>query len=264
MAAAAKRRGALIRRLVIAAAAGSAAVLSGCATKSDVRTLQETLSAMQMRQDSVLNSIQRQNRLMLDTLRSSMALTLDTRGQTSHRFEELSRLIDQTRQLVGENLAAMNALTGRLDALEAKLNSVTQAPPASTPPAGASDQSAAQLYARGMERLNEQSFAAARTVFQTITRQYRTDPIAADAQYQLGEVYYAEENFSSAYTAFEAVPAGWPESVRAGEALYRAGVIAQERKDTPRARRYYDAVIAQYAGSDAAKAAETRRKSLPR
>ena len=172
--------------------------------------------------------------------------------------------MDQTRQLVGENVAAMNALMGRIDALESKLNSAGQAPASATPSGGAADQNAAQLYARGMERLNEGSYAAARTLFQGIARQYPRDPVAADAQYQLGEVYYAEQNYSSAYTAFEAVPAGWPESVRAGEALYRAGVIAQERKDTARARRYYDQVIEQYAGSDAAKAAESRRKSLPR
>ena len=263
MGAAAKRRGSAMRRGLGAILAGSVLVLPGCATKSDIRTLQETLTAMQVHQDSVLRNIQVQNRLMLDTLRSSMALTLDTRGQTSHRFEELSRLVDQTRQLVGENVAAMNALMGRIDALESKLNSAAQAP--TSPPAGStSDQNAAQLYARGMERLNEGAYAAARTVFQGIARQYPRDPLAADAQYQLGEVYYAEQNYSSAYTAFEAVPAGWPESVRAGEALYRAGVIAQERKDTARARRYYDQVIEQYAGSDAAKAAESRRKSLPR
>ncbi|HEX6693706.1 MAG TPA: tol-pal system protein YbgF [Longimicrobiales bacterium] len=252
-----------MRRGVGVAVLAMAAALSACATKSDIRTLQETLTAMQMHQDSVLRNIQIQNRLMLDTLRSSMALTLDTRGQTSHRFEELGRLVDQTRQLVGENLAAMNALMGRIDALETKLNTAAQAP-AAAPTSPATDQNAAQLYARGMERLNEGAYAAARTVFQGITRQYPKDPVAADAQYQLGEVYYAEQNYSSAYTAFEAVPAGWPESVRAGEALYRAGVIAQERKETARARRYYDAVIEQYAGSDAAKAAESRRKSLPR
>ena len=249
------------RRVLLAGILAVVMTAGGCATKGDVRTLQSSLVEMQAHQDSVLRNIQRQNRLMLDTLRTSMQMSLDTRGQTSHRFEELSRLIDQTRQLVGENLAAMRDLNGRLDALEAKLNSVQAAPPTSTAPG---DMNAEALYTRGMDRLNEGAFAAARLAFQNITRQYRTDPRAPDAQYQLGEVYYAEQNWNAAYAAFDAVAENWPEAPRAGEALFRAGVIAQERKDNARARSYYDRVIKEYAGSDAARAAETRRRSLPR
>ncbi len=263
MGSAAKRRIVSRRRVLLAAALGGVLILPGCATRKDVRTLQATIEQMQVRQDSVLRDIQRQNRLMLDTLRSSMALTLDSRGQTSHRFTEMNSLMESLRQLVGQNLEAMRQLAARMDAVESRTQAVavqqSQAPVQSTPSG-----SALQTYQAGMAKMKEGSYGSARTYFQSVIRSYRDDPLAADAQFQIGESWVFEESYDDAYRAFEQVASDWPASERAAAALYRAGKVAEDRKDNANARKYYNRVVQLYPDSAQAKLARTAVGKLPR
>jgi tol-pal system protein YbgF len=263
MSTAAKRGMKSRRRVLLAAAVGGLVVLSGCATKKDVRTLQATMLEMQAHQDSVLRNIQRQNRLMLDTLRSSMALTLDSRGQTSHRFQELNGLAQSIQQLIGQNLEAMRQMNARLEALESRLLQASQQQ-ASAPPTSTSGVPAAQAYQLGLAKLKEGAYGSARAYFESIIRTYRNDPLAADAQFQIGESWVFEESYDDAYREFEKVASAWPSSPRAGEALYRAGKVAEDQKDTENARKFYNRVVQLYGNTDYAGLARTALRRLPK
>ncbi len=251
------------RRVLVAAALGVAFVLPGCATKKDVRTLQMAIADMQAHQDSVLRNIERQNRLMLDTLRSSMAMTLDSRGQTSFRLQEVTGLLEATKQLVGQNLQAMQQLSARIDAMEARAQSASaaQPQPVQSAPSG---MTAVQSYQAGMAKMKEGSYGSARAYFSSIVRSFRDDPIAPDAQFQIGESWVFEESWEDAYRAFDEVASSWPASSRAGEALYRAGRVAEDRKDNANARKYYTKVTQLYPTSPQAKLAQTALRRIPR
>jgi hypothetical protein len=51
---------------------------------------------MQMRQDSVLLEIQRQNRLLLDSIRASIALTVDARGTTAAQLRQFEQNVSSS------------------------------------------------------------------------------------------------------------------------------------------------------------------------
>jgi TolA-binding protein len=265
----ATRRGIVSRRrALVAVAFGGMVVTQGCvATKKVVRTLLDNMQLMQQNADEVLQALQRQQRLMLDTLRSSMALTLDTRGQTSHRFEELNGMIESSKALNGQILEVARQLLAGMSALEARLQKLESQPQQSASPSpagGSGGVTAAQYYQSGMQALNSGSYGSARTYFGAAINANHDDPIAADARYQIAESYVREENYGKAYETFELVPSEWPNSARAPEALYRAATVARDAGDNAKARKYYNMVIRLYKESPLAKQARTALDKLPK
>jgi tol-pal system protein YbgF len=235
------------RRAARGLVAGLCAALfvSGCATKKDLKLLRDEVVRMQVRQDSLFREMQRQNRMLLDTLRSSFSMQLDAQGQTSHRFQQLEQQVTRTEEVLLQLQTLVSQLTDRLE----------RAPPA---PSGGATQAAAagggrdaaEAYALGMAKMQEQSWAAARVAFEQILSQYANDPLAPDAQYQFAETFAAEGDTVRALVELEKVEARWSNSPRAPGALLRAGILAEESGNRAAARAYYERVRQQYPNTD--------------
>jgi len=238
--------GKAIRRAARGLVAGlcAAVVLTGCATKKDLKLLRDEVVRMQVRQDSLFREMQRQNRMLLDTLRSSFDLQMDAQGQTSHRFQQLEQQVTRTEEVLIQLQTLVAQLMDRLS---------RPAPAASgtvpSVPAGAS-RDASEAYTLGMAKMQEQSWAAARVAFEAILSQFPSDPLGADAQFQLAETYAAEGDTIRALAELEKVEARWPNSSRAPGALLRAGILAEESGDRTAARTYYDRVRQQFPNTD--------------
>ncbi|WP_422015389.1 tol-pal system protein YbgF [Reyranella sp.] len=74
------------------------------------------------------------------------------------------------------------------------------AAPAPTPAAGAAN--ADQLYDEAIKKLQEGDYAAAERGFKTFIQRNPQNKLAGNAQYWLGETYYARRDYNSALTAF--------------------------------------------------------------
>lgn len=251
-------RGARRRATFAVLLVGGLVSLTGCATKKDVRTLQGELLAMQARQDSAMMALQRQNRQLLDSLRTSMAMTQDVRGQTSHRFQQLEQTLEQTQDLVGQVMQGMQALMTRLD-------QVSAAPVAAAPAGVSGGGNAQEYYDAGMEKMADAAYGTARRAFEQLLREYRTSELAPAAQYQIGESYAAENEYERAVSELEKVAAEWPAVKEAPQALYRAGVISADNlRQRTKARELLNRVVNGYGSSPEAALARTKLRSLPR
>src|SRR5919106_6170844 len=100
------------------AAAVAAALLSSCATKRDVRTIQDDIQLMQTRQAELLRDLQQQNRLLLDSIRHTMTLTQDVRGATAGQLREFEQNVNQLGNLVSQVMGTLTRIEQRLTALE--------------------------------------------------------------------------------------------------------------------------------------------------
>ena len=247
-----------LRRATLAALlAGGILPLAGCATKKDVRTLQAELLAMQARQDSAMQALGRQNRQLLDSLRTAMAITQDVRGQTSHRFQELEQTLSQTQDLVAQVMEGMRSLMQRLEEVGAQ----TLRPSGPTGVSGGGE--AQEYYDTGIEKLGEGAYGTARAAFQQLLREHRTSDLAPAAQYQIGETYAAEKEYERAVEELEKVAAEWPTAKEAPQALYRAGVItADNLKQRTKGRELLNRVVSSYPESPEAGLARTKLRSL--
>jgi tol-pal system protein YbgF len=236
-------------------------LLGGCATKGDVRNLRNEMYWMRQHQDSVLVEIQRQNRLLLDSIRTTMQMTQDARGTTATQLRQFEQNVSQLGQLVGQVMGTLNRIEQRLTGLEQR--SAGGAPAgAGTPASGGG--TAEQYYASAMQRMNDGSFSTARLAFEQLIAEYPDHVRAPEAQFQIGEAYYRDGEFEDAYGAFEQVAEKWPDAARAPAALFRAGAIAEERRAFSRARQYYTQVREKFPDSEEARQAQAKLRSLPR
>jgi tol-pal system protein YbgF len=249
-------------RAGVALLVGGLVSLTGCATKKDVRTLQGELMAMQARQDSAMRVLQRENRMLLDSLRKAMEMTQNASGTTINRFVQLENTLDQTQVMVGQVMEVARTLTAKLDAFEAA-GGARQG--GAAPAAGGG--TAEDYYALGTEKLGEGAYSTARAAFQQLLTEFRAHQLAPDAQFQIGETYAAEKNYEEAVAELEVVAQEWPDAERAPQALYRAGIIAADSlspKQPRKARQLLQRVVDTYGSSPSAGPARTKLRSLPR
>jgi tol-pal system protein YbgF len=246
----------ILSRLAVTTAVALAA--GGCAMKSDIRMLQQDMLTMQQHQDSVLLELQRQNRLLLDSVRTTISLTQDARGTTANQLRQFDQSLARFGELVGQIMGSLNRIDQRLATLEQRAGG-------GAPAAGSSGSTSVdEYYGTGMEMMSQASYATARMAFQQLVQEFPQHERAADAQFQIGQAFYHEGQFQEAYAALELVATQWPQSARAPAALFRAGAIAEERRGFQRARGYYDRVVKEYAGSEEARQAQQKLRTLPR
>jgi tol-pal system protein YbgF len=254
--------GARGRGRALALLALAAALLPACATKRDLRDLRDEMVTLQASQDALFREIQAQNRLLLDTLRSSFAAQLDQRGQTTHRFTQLEQSLVRLEEMVNQTQLLMAQLNERLDRVPAPSPGGLPVDPSLG--GGVSDTQARTMYDAGVAKIDEGAYSTARSAFEELLRQYPNDPLAPDAQYQLAETYAREEDFDRAIEELRKVEQQWPRSPRAPQALLRAGVISEEREEVDVAREFYRQVQQRYPASDAAREAERRLQAIGR
>lgn len=237
---------------------------TGCATKKDVRTLQAQLAEMQLRQDSALQVLRRENRVLLDSVRKAMNITQDASGQTSHRFQQLEQTLSETQGLVAQLMQTAQDLAAKLDNFAAQQPGMARPGAAAPAPGGGT---AEEYYTLGTEKLAEGAYSTARTAFQQLLKEFPDDQRAPDAQFQVGATYAAEKEYERAVQELQTVAEQWPSSERAPEALYRAGMIAADSvspKQSRKARQLLEQVVGTYPRSPSANLARTKLRKLPR
>ena len=95
----------------------------------------------------------------------------------------------------------------------------SQAP--SLPSAGASDASSKQAYETAYGHLLQQDFGAAEQSFDEFLKRYPNDPLAGNAQYWLGETFFARAQFKPAAAAFLKVSQTYARSAKAPDSLLK-------------------------------------------
>jgi tol-pal system protein YbgF len=240
-------------------ALGAAVLVTGCATKRDIRDLREDLA----RQDAAIQSLQQQSRSLMDTLTVTTERLLDVRGDLGNQLRQLREQLVEVGELTSQVQVRLTQLDQQLGRAMRESGPVMQPgdePGASPDPADPDDTDtfsmAQQFYEIGLEQINRGNAGTARRAFQTVVDSFPTHPSAADAQRQIGETFAMERSWDDALRAFDRVVEGYPDSDAAPRALYRAGVISQERGNLERARQYFERVISAYPGSDARRLAE--------
>jgi tol-pal system protein YbgF len=248
------------RRAAAGPLAGVSLLLLGaCATKSDIRNLQQHMLDMQRHQDEALMELQRQNRLLLDSIRAAQAVSLDTRGTMANQLRQFDENVRQMGQLVGDVMGTLARIEQRLTALE---RSGPAPAGGGTAPSGGGNPE--QYYESGMQRMSEGSYAMARLAFEMLVREFPGHESAPAAQFQIGQTYYHEKDYDDAFRELEKVAAQWPQSDRAPAALFRAGAIAEEQNNIVKAREYYTRVRDSYRNTDEGRQAVQKLNTLPR
>jgi len=251
------RAGTLLRRVApLALLAWTAA----CATKKDLKMLTAEMVTMQARQDSLFQILAGQNRAVLDSLHASTELMVRVRGELGHQLIQMDQQLVQIQELTGQSQRRINELRQQIDSRSQTFSSPL--PGGGGGGGGAAE--ADQLYAIGMEKMQQQAAATARMAFQDLMQNHATHEKAPDAQLQIAESFVMERNFDAAMAEFDRVVQLFPNSPRAPTALFRAGMVAKERGNNQQALAYFNRVRSGYPRADEARLATEEIQRLGR
>jgi len=228
--------------------------LSGCATKGDLRSVQEEIQALATQQRRDLEELSGLNLAVQDTLRGQSDALFESRGDINRRLSAIEQEIITLQQLLQTNqrsLANIESLlmsqgSGRMTPVR------TDTEPGQSLDVTSQAGGAAQLYNVAMVQFENGSMNTARQAFRRFLRDYANDPLADDAQFYLGEILVREDRKEEAIQAFLQIPGFYPTQDRVPDALYRVGLLYVELDELDDARIYLQRVVNTYPESDAA------------
>ena len=259
-----------------AIAALALVALGGCATKGDLRRVEDQLLLSRgenQRADSARGAqlaevIEFQRAIMDSVSAASRGLTevqrqvVVLRGDLANELINVQQQLVQVQALTGQSQQRLTELQTQLEARSEQVAAAgvagdsLRAAPVDAP-------SAEQIYQSSLQQLRRGSPATARMGFRELLKLYPGDALIPDALYFLGETFAAEAPDSAA-VYYGRVAEAFPKSQRAAGALYKLGLLAERRKDSEQARGYYQRVVRDHPASNEAALARDRLKSLGR
>ncbi len=265
-------RGARAARVVTVAVA--ALLVSGCATKRDVRDLNSAIQDLALREDSLLAQLRSESAVTRDTLRGQSSQIVDFRGAISYQLKAISQRLDQLAALVGQNQRDLAAVRDQLanrsvgapggavaptnDSSTSVLPGVSAAP-GSTATTGAE---AEALYNTSVRKYHQGLLATARAGFQDFLGAYPNHPLAPEVHFDLGDVLEQQGDTTKALAQFRLILSNFPTASKAGDAMYRIALIELARKQIRDARTTLQRIVNTYPGTAVAGLAKAKLAAI--
>jgi tol-pal system protein YbgF len=223
-----------------------AALLAGCATGPSrtqiaVQNLQTRVSRLEhfVASGSLVQLAQQQSVLR--------AQVRTLRGQIDQLKQENRRLTRQQRDLYA-------SLDKRIQALARTRASSPQTTQSSASLPGVTS-AQEKLYRQAFTALKAGHYSAAAQGFHAFVVKYAASPLAADAEYWLGETQFVNEDYPAAEQTFRSVFKRWPQSSKAPEAMFALGNTLIAQGKTAEGRKSLAQVVKRYPDSGAARRA---------
>lgn len=247
-------------RVILTATA--AFVLGGCATKSDIRNMQDELRALAMRQDTLLAQLRMEALSTQDTLRTQSDQLFDFRGQVFRELRAVRQSLTTIEAMVGEN---QRGITGVRD----QMANLRRTPVAQSPVVlpgeeggealpGQVGGNPEDLIAGAMEQFNRGSTSTARRGLQEFLQAYPTHDRAPDAHYYLADILVQEDQLDEALAAFREIQELFPTADRVPIALYRIALIQILQGNEDDAEQTLERLVNTYPASIAADLAQDK------
>jgi tol-pal system protein YbgF len=184
-------------------------------------------------------------------------------ARLNNNQQQLGQRIDQLEQqlqLVEARLEDQQAATAKLQQLAAQKGTAgwQKTEPASTPkPSTAPQGSPTELYLKAFADYAAGRYQQAIKGFEAFIDNYPGNDYAGNAQYWLGECYYALEDYQQAVTEFEKTVYQYPESGKAPEALWKMVPALRRLNQFEQAREALQLLLRRYPDSPAAARAKS-------
>src|SRR5690242_2432291 len=184
-------------------------------------------------------------------------------GETKASAQEREQLKSGLQQQDG----ALRALRSALDETNQKVATLSVPPPAPVAPKPAAptvtkEVTPEKLFATAMTSFRAEEHGQAVLEFTELIDRFPKHPLAANAQYWVGEAYYRQRDYNQALTEFQKVPDLYPQSPPVAEALLKMGMCYRALHDVPRARETWEQVVKSHPKTEAANQARTLLSSL--
>lgn len=258
----------------------------GCATQSDVNTIDNRLTEMEMRdaelrrgKEELQSDIEIRNqelRKQSASLRAELEQMNEAIRVLGGRIEELEHSIQQQQRAAEESenkrLEKLDRLAQLADQnsdkiirLEQYLNleSIKKPMIAATPGAPPETPvSEDEVYQSAKRAFDQGDFEAARMGFQEFIKRYPNSKNADNAQFWIGEIYYSEKWYEKAILEYQNVIEKYPTGNKVPAALLKQGLAFANIGDQPNAKLILEELRRKYPDSNEAQVAAEQLKTL--
>lgn len=245
-----------------------AAALSGCAAGKRISSQQEQLDSLRREIQFLKDENARYKRELEDLnkrIEKVEGLSRGEKADLATRIDELQQQLDTIRSQFEETNYRITALT------QATPGPGKPAPLAARPSgpdsSGASGQTALsddsrELYNTAYRDLIRGNYQLALHGFQQFLQQYPESELSDNAQYWIGEVYYAQGRYSDAIQEFEKVLKWYKKGDKTPSALLKIGYAYIQIGESEQGKLYLEEVVRDYPDSDAANLAKGRLATM--
>jgi tol-pal system protein YbgF len=270
-------------------------VVVGCATQSEVSTIDNRLAELEMRNaesrkksDALKSDLQiRQDeeqelRLQAASLRQQIAALSEEIRVLNGRIEEIEFAMNRQRQneaqTSGSKQAQLEDVAAstrqhdrRIDRIEQYLNFETTQPAAAAEkktakivpvPTPKKELSEEEIYRQAKQAFDQGDSDSARGKFQELIERFPKSERADNAQFWIGEIYYREKWYEKAILEYQKVIENYPKGNKVPAALLKQGFAFLNLGDKANSRLILQELIKKYPKTNEAKIAKDKLKDL--
>ena len=260
--------------------------LIGCATQSDMNTIDTRLTEMEMRDiqqrqhreqlksefETYSQELRKQSaglRATLEELNEDIRMLSGRVEEMEHAFKQQQQnaadleskrqeKLDSIAQSVEENSQRLNRMDQYLNLESSKQRVAVAAPVAPVSKPSSED----EIYRSAKEAFDQGDFEAARQQFQEFMKRYPDSKNADNAQFWIGEIYYREKWYEKAILEYQNVIEKYPKGNKAPAALLKQGLAFSNIGDAANAKLILQELSRKYPNSNEAKVAAEKLKTM--
>ena len=244
---------------------------AGCATKGDLKRLQDEVAGQATSQEALLLELSADLEALRDSLAVQSAIAnemvVDSRGVIARELRDMQTQLSQLIQLVGQMQRTQVLMSQRLQADGGRVTTSTlRADPDSLGAligrGGGGQVDCDQIWSAGITQFNRGSNAAARAGFSAFLRECPEDERVPRARFNLGDIAQQQDRLDDAIEEFLRIIQLDPEADEVPRAQYRIGLIYIEQGNVQQARTYLELVVNSYPEDPVAELARAELREI--
>lgn len=194
----------------------------------------------------------------MQDLQANSGARLDS---TSTQVQGLSDNLEEVKVRLGRLNQQMAEMQNTLQSLDIKVAGGASNPTSGGGPAG-SPPSADVLYSNALRDITGGKYDLARQEFQDYLKYYPETDLASNAQFYLGEIFFAQKQYKEAVIEYDRVLENYPKSFKLAPARLKKGMALLELGQRTSAIREFREVVRRYPGTEEERRASAKLREL--
>jgi tol-pal system protein YbgF len=198
----------------------------------------------------------------MDRLKENIVLRTTALEDKEKLLEERDQKLEERMKGVEEHLKGLEGKIGQLASKLSEFEGLVRSRGEASVEGKEGSARVGDLYKDAYETLQKGNYEGARRKFETFLKQYPNTELSDNAQFWIGETYYARKDYEKAILEYEKAIAKYPEGDKVPSALFKQGLAFLELGDKTNGRNLLKRVIERYPNSEQADMAKKRLDSI--
>ena len=199
----------------------------------------------------------------MDRLKENIALRTKALEDKENILDDKDKNLEERMKGIEERLKGLEGKIGQLSAKQSEIETSLRAKETSVEGKGVGVSTrTGDLYKDAYETYQRGDYEGARRKFEAFLKQYPNTELSDNAQFWIGETYYAKKDYEKAILEYEKAIAKYPEGDKIPAALLKQALAFLELGDKTNGRNLLKRVIERYPQSEQADMAKKRLEAV--